>query len=181
MRMRRYFPTLLFLLSAASVLAESTPPDESFEEPVIAPWVESSYSLPPFPKDENLAEFSVDGAPNSKAYVDKTAISIGTNDKVVRYVLVVKTSGGATNVSYEGLRCDTDEYRIYATGTLENTWSKSRVSEWRPFRIHNRPQRSLASYYFCPNRTPIRTAEEGLTALRLGMHPAAARQLYRDI
>ena len=170
---------LLPLLAALPTLAfPQVAPMNDYEEPEIKPWVEADYALPPFPKDEDLVEFEVDGAPNVRAYVDRTAIGAGTPDGVVRYVMVVRTSGGATNVSYEGLRCDTNEYRIYATGTLEKAWAKARSSEWRKFKIHNRPQRSLANYYFCPNFTPVGSVREALNALRLGIHPAAARRTY---
>lgn len=167
---------LLFLLGLSlSTVALAEPPYTEEEDPyAIAPWVENDYTLPPYPKDENLVEFSVDGAPNIKAYVDKTAIGAGTPDNVIRYVMVVKTNGGAVNTSYEGIRCDTSEYRIYATGSQEQTWSKARVSEWRKFKLYNHQQKSLAYYYFCPNFTPIRSVREGLNALREGTHPAAA-------
>lgn len=170
---------LLSLLATLPTLAISqTAPMNDYEEPEIAPWVEADYALPPFPKDEDLVEFELDGAFNMRAYVDQTAIGAGTPDGVVRYVMVVRAGGGATNVSYEGLRCDTNEYRIYATGTQEKTWAKARSSEWRKFKIHNRPQRSLAYYYFCPNFTPVGSVREAQTALRLGTHPAAARRTY---
>jgi hypothetical protein len=171
---------LLFVFSlglCASALAE--PPYVDEDDPyALPPWVESDYTLPAYPKDENLVEFNVDGAPNLKAYVDKTAIGAGTPDSVIRYILVVKTNGGAVNVSYEGVRCDTSEYRIYATGTQEKTWSKARVSEWRRFKIYNQAQKSLANNYFCPNFVPIGSAREGLNALREGVHPAVGRRNY---
>lgn len=168
---------LHFLLLSLATNVIAAPPLLEEEDPyAIAPWVENEYSLPSFPQDENLAEFDIDGTTNIRAYVDKTTLGTGTPDNVVRYVMVVRTSGGATNVSYEGIRCDTSEYRIYATGTQEKTWAKTRNSEWRKFRIHNRPQRSLANYYFCPNFDPIRTPREGLDALMRGIHPAAAQR-----
>lgn len=172
-------PRLFFalLLAGLATGAAAAPPLVEEDDPyALPPWVESDYTLPPFPQDENLAEFDVDGATNIRAYVDKTAIGTGTPDEVVRYVMVIRTSGGATNISYEGIRCATNEYRIYATGTQEKTWAMTRNSEWRKFKIHNRPQRSLASYYFCPNFNPIRTPREGLDALRRGIHPAAAHR-----
>jgi len=168
----------LLWLGLVSTSFAAAPPDDEDDPYAIAPWVESSYNLPPYPKDENLVEFSVDGASNIKAYVDKTALGTGTPDNVIRYIMVVKTTGGAVNTSYEGIRCDTSEYRIYATGTQEQTWSKARVSEWRKFKSYNRPQISLANYYFCPNLTPIRSVREGLDALLKGIHPAAALRNY---
>jgi hypothetical protein len=168
----------LFALGFSSAIFAAPPVVDEDDPYAIAPWVENNYSLPPYPKDDDLVEFSVDGAPNIKAYVDKTAIGAGTPDGVIRYIMVVKTNGGAVNTSYEGIRCATSEYRIYATGTQDKTWSKARTSEWRKFKIYNQQQKSLANYYFCPNFTPIGSAREGLNALREGMHPDAARRNY---
>ncbi len=94
---------------------------------------------------------------------------------MVRYVLVVRTSGGAENVSFEGMRCSERSWRLYATGTRDGQWSKARISEWRP--IENKPinrhHAALSRDYFCPNVNPILDADEGRNALRLGQHPAA--------
>jgi hypothetical protein len=176
---RRVKSGLLILLACAATAALADPAQPNdFEEPEVVPWKESDYSLPPFPKEENLVEFSVAATPTAKFYVDKTAIGTGTADNVVRYIMVVKTEGGATNISYEGIRCDSNEYRIYAVGTREGAWARSRVSEWRRFRLYNAQQKSLANNYFCPNFDPIRTVEEGLDALRRGLHPLVAQRYY---
>ncbi|MDE2600187.1 MAG: CNP1-like family protein [Rhodocyclaceae bacterium] len=173
--MSRYIPLALSLfIGACPAFAEPPQLNTNYAEPEETVWAESNYTLPPFPKDENLAEFSVGGVSATKYYVDKTAIGAGTPDEIVRYVMVVKTAGGAINTSYEGIRCDTNEYRIYATGTRDGTWSKSRITEWRKFQPYNQQQKSLANFYFCPEFHAIKTAEEGLDALRRGMHPAVA-------
>jgi hypothetical protein len=87
----------------------------------------------------------------------------------------VKTSGGATNVSREGMHCDTREYRLYANGRSDGTWAKTRTDAWRP--IENKPvnrhHAALSKEYFCPNGGPILTAEKGREALRLGGNPHA--------
>jgi hypothetical protein len=90
-------------------------------------------------------------------------------------VLVVKTSGGATNVSFEGMRCKELTWKHYATGGSDGTWTKSRATraEWRP--IENKPvnrhHAAISRDLFCPIGSPIQTAEEGRNALRLGKHP----------
>jgi hypothetical protein len=96
-------------------------------------------------------------------------------DGVVRYVLVVQTSGGATNISFEGIRCDAREFRLYASGHREGRWTKARLSEWRP--IENKPvnrhHAALSRDLFCPNGVAIYTPDEGRDALRRGKHPQA--------
>jgi hypothetical protein len=142
-----------------------------------APWQESTYKLPPFPKDENLIEFYVGPTATAKYYIDQTSIGAGGNDNVVRYVIVIKTNGGATNISFEGLRCDSREFRLYATGRNDGTWVEPRSSEWRPLQaltLHKQ-QGALFVNYFCPNRLAIWTPKEGIDALKRGGHPDVTR------
>ncbi|MBX9849085.1 MAG: CNP1-like family protein [Rhodocyclaceae bacterium] len=150
---------------------------KNWEDPDEEPWKESAYTLPTFPREENLIEFYVGPAVTGKYFIDQSTIGAGGNDNVVRYAMVVKTTGGATNISYEGLRCDTGELRIYATGRADGTWVESRQSEWRPLKAQslNRHQGALFVNYFCPNRIAVWTAKEGREALKRGSHPDLAR------
>lgn len=143
------------------------------EDPDAEPWKESNYSLPAFPKDENLVEFYVSAAATAKFYIDKTSIQAGGADGLVRYTLVVKTAGGATNISFEGLRCVESQLKIYATGRADGTWVKNPKPEWKTMKriSFNLHQGALSRNYFCPNFVPIFTAKEGLDALRRGIHP----------
>ena len=139
-----------------------------------APWQELDIDPPAFPKQEDLREFYVSAVATNKYFIDASTLAVGT-DGVVRYVLVVRTSGGATNVSFEGMRCKDLSWKHYATGGSDSNWTKSRVtrSEWRP--IENKPvnrhHAALSRDYFCPMGSAIRTADEGRNALRLGKHP----------
>jgi hypothetical protein len=93
----------------------------------------------------------------------------------VRYVLVVETSGGARNVSFEGIHCKERSWKHYATGRSDSTWTGSRAAriDWRP--IENKPvnrhHAALSRDLFCPLGNAIFTADEGRNALRLGKHP----------
>ncbi|MRR50529.1 MAG: hypothetical protein EG825_06380 [Rhodocyclaceae bacterium] len=139
-----------------------------------APWREESIALPPLPKEENLLEFYVSAGTSNHFYIDGPSIDPG-KDGVVRYTLVIRTSGGATNVTHEGIRCETRELKLYATGTMAGTWSRTRKDEWRP--IENKPvnrhHAALSRDLFCPAGARIYSNEEGREALRLGKHPRA--------
>lgn len=134
-------------------------------------WQEAPTELPRFPQAADLREFHVSATTPHRFFVDGATLSVG-QDGVVRYALVVQSAGGATNVSYEGIRCATREYKIYATGR-DGQWMPVRMSQWRP--IENKPvnryHAALAREYFCPLGTPITSAEEGRMALRSGRHP----------
>lgn len=148
------------------------PPLNDVEE--AGPWQEEVATLPPLPKDENLLEFYVSAGTSNHFYIDGPSIAPG-KDGVVRYTLVIRTSGGATNVTYEGIRCETRELKLYATRTSADAWSRARKDEWRP--IENKPvnrhHAALSRDFFCPAGAQIYSNEEGREALRLGKHPRA--------
>jgi len=140
-------------------------------------WQEQAEVEPPaYPSEDRLIEFQVGNVATNRYFIDGGTISVGS-DGVVRYVLVVLTGGGATNVSFEGINCASREWKHYASGRSDKTWSKSRAAraEWRL--IENKPinphHAFLYRYFFCPVNNAIRNADEGRDALRRGKHPNA--------
>jgi hypothetical protein len=136
---------------------------------------EEEVALPAAPRRENLVEFDVSAATTNHFFVDASTLSV-SNDGVVRYVLVVRTSGGATNTSFEGIRCTSGEYRIYASGRADGSWAKSRSEVWRP--IENKPvnrhHAALSHDFFCPDGLPVGNADAARDALRRGRISRAA-------
>lgn len=161
---------VLFMACGGCALAQFQLRD--LDDPDASQWTEDDLVLPPHPQEASLREFYVGELTTHRFFIDASTLSVG-KDGVVRYVLVVRTSGGAINITFEGMRCSTREYRIYASGRLGGGWMKARLSEWRP--IENKPvnrhHAALSREYFCPNGTPIRSPDEGREALRLGRHP----------
>lgn len=147
---------------------KGTGPNRDFKEaPVQAPLDPSQVVLPPYPKPENLVEYDIGPSAWNRAYVDASSISVG-GDQVVRYVLVLKTPGGANNVSYEGIRCPEWERLSYAYGRSDGTWVRSRQPEWRhiPKSDSLGYYRELAKNLFCDVGLPAGTAEQLAAKLR---------------
>ena len=136
-------------------------------------WKEGEVKLPAYPKAEGLIEFFVSGASSFRFFIDPASVAPGP-DGVVRYTLIARSPSGVSNVSYEGIRCNTNSFRVYALGN-DGRWSV-RESEWRDIepRSVQRWHLELRTQYFCPGRVPIHTAAEGVDALRRGGHPAAS-------
>lgn len=134
---------------------------------------ESETALPAFPQDADLLEFYVSAVTPNRFFIDSRTLAAGA-DGIVRYALVILTGGGATNVTFEGMRCATGEYKIYATGRGDRSWSATRDPAWRP--IENKPinrhHAALSKEFFCPLGNPIMSAGEGLDALKRGRHPS---------
>lgn len=133
-------------------------------------WREIEVELPPPPAEATLRSLFVSAASPNRFFVDEASLSVG-EDGVVRYVLVVRTAGGAQNVSFEGIRCATGEQRIYALGRADGQWVAARRSAWEPIAdtSYNRPRAVLASQHFCDGRIAPRSREAALRGLRDGL------------
>ncbi|MDR2241096.1 MAG: CNP1-like family protein [Zoogloeaceae bacterium] len=135
-------------------------------------WAEQEEVTPPaYPNEQTLIEFDVGPAARNRHYIDAATLNVG-KDGVIRYVIVIKTSGGATNVTYEGIRCDAMTRKAYAFGRGDMTWGNARVSSWQPI-VRGSYQAVLFREYFCPGDIPILKGEEGVDALKRGGHPDA--------
>jgi len=133
--------------------------------------------LPAYPQDRDLVEFFPGPLGSHRYFIDAKSLSIG-NDGIVRYSVVVKTSGGATNVAYEGIRCSSGEKRLYAMGDRHQKWMEAKRSDWEPIRTGkpNAYQGILFSEYFCPDRAAVLPDREtALRALRSGRRESEMR------
>jgi hypothetical protein len=135
------------------------------------PPVESEVQLPPFPNDADLLPFYVRATDPNEYFVDASSLAVGS-DGIVRIALLVRSPQGAVSVRFEGFWCEASQRKVYAIGGVNRTWTKPRTVEWTLIGsgasgLH---ERVLARDYLCPNGIPIRTAREGIQALRRGGH-----------
>ena len=162
-------------LLAGLALVCAGPAVAGFEEDYEArQWQEMVVQLPKAPQSESLLPFFVSAASDNKFFVDGSTLSVG-EDGVVRYALVVLAPAGGRNVSFEGLRCETKEWRIYASGRNDGSWSKSRVNQWTRIQdaAGNRHHAALYLDYFCPGGAIVRNTAEALDAFKRGGYGGA--------
>jgi len=133
------------------------------------PWSEVAAQLPPYPTAENLVEFNVSSATRHKHFIDTASISVG-EDKIVRYTVVIEAAGGARNVSFEGMRCETAERRLYAYGHSDGSWSKARNAGWEDIKLRSLRsyQKALYEAHFCPGGINVKDVKEAVNNLRQG-------------
>lgn len=138
-------------------------------------WQELEFQLPAKPERANYLGFYVSATTDNRFFVDAKSVSIGA-DGVVRYTLIIETAGGANNVSFEGMRCETRERRTYAFGRSDGVWSKSRSNQWEKIReaANNRQYAALFLEYFCPGGVIVAKAEDALGLLRRGGYSPAS-------
>lgn len=137
-------------------------------------WKEIQAQIPPYPKADDLIPFDLGPTSGHKFFIDAKSLSVG-EDGVTRYTLLVKTSGGATNVSFEGIRCEAREQRVYAFGRPNGEWSRARDSKWKPIigKEVNGHHYMLHMDYFCSNKrypVPVAQVIKGLKAGGLREH-----------
>jgi len=166
--LRRLAPLLLAWGISGPALGQWQGWDYDFDQEK-KPWRELQAQLPKYPADGSLVAFPGAPATGHRYFVDRGSISIG-EDGVVRYTLVIKTSGGATNVTFEGIRCEAREYKTYAAGRPDGTWVRARNPQWRniEYKSYNPYHYYLFNEAFCRGKFVVPSVEEAIRGLREG-------------
>ncbi len=138
-----------------------------FDEEEEKPWEELPLQLPPFPVDANFLSFYVSPTATNRFYLDTASLSVGS-DGVVRYVLLALSDSGVRNITYEGMRCQTRERRIYATGRSDGSWAEVRAGKWVRIReqVTNRQHAALFTDLLCPDGVIAHRVSDILRSLK---------------
>ena len=124
--------------------------------------------LPSYPEESDLLEFLPRRNSANHFYIDRNSVSIGA-DRVVRYSAIVKSPSGALTTSYEGMRCKTSEYKVYAFGIENGEWTNSRDAQWRVIPKTSGDFRfALYKDYFCDLAAIAGRNEKDLIANLIG-------------
>jgi len=162
------FGLTLFAMTQISI-AQPVEFNKNYKDDEVKPWEEIEAELPLAPKAEDLLHFYVGPTATQKFSVDAKSLSIG-KDGVVRYTLVAVSSGGAKNISFEGIRCASFEKKIYALGREDGTWARSRRDQWEGIVRSkvNRQHAALALDYFCSGLTIMGNEKDMLQRIKSG-------------
>ena len=101
------------------------------------------------PNKASLQPFYVSRTTVFKFAIDTNSIMIGA-DGVTRYIVVITNPSGENQAQYEGIRCDSAQWRIY--GNFANqVWKENPLSTWRNIdnNVVNRYQAALAQRALC--------------------------------
>lgn len=154
---------------AVSLMACAGDPLQSGLDP-FAPMVfkEGTTKMPLTPPNKSTTiPFYVSQATIFKFAIDTDSILIGA-DGVTRYIVVITSPSGGEQTQYEGIRCDSYQWRLY--GTLDNgKWNENPLSTWNAIKekTPNRYQAALASGAFCN----INTQEKNITTILKSLNP----------
>ena len=149
--------TAVFALLSAGCggTSESTTLQDQTDETEKPVWKEATSQLPEYPRQQDLLPVALES--RNQHFIDGRSLS-RLSDGVVRYTIVIRSPSGVDNVFYEGLRCETNEFKPYAYG-VGGRWREMQDPQWR--RTTNRGTRSytavLRETYMCDsNRWPLR-------------------------
>jgi len=119
------------------------------------------------PNPATLQKFYVSNNTSFQFAVDTSSILIGS-DGVTRYIVVITSPNQNQQIQYEGIRCDTYQWRLY--GNFENnTWRENPLSTWKEMKTKapNRYQASLAQGAFCD----LNTQEKSINTILKSLNP----------
>jgi hypothetical protein len=132
-------------------------------------------ALPAYPSAASLRRLDLGPDEAFEYSIDMDSVSVAPGP-ILLYTLVARSPAGATNVTYEGMRCRPVERKIYALGRSDGTWAPSKSPAWLAINRSMKAQMTLADFYFCPGRRSVLTVDEALRAIRSGRHPDALPQ-----
>ncbi|MFT3778102.1 MAG: CNP1-like family protein [Ottowia sp.] len=158
-------------LAMGACLAVSIPALAQYADLDRADWKEDTAPPPPEYSSRGLIEIEMPRSASVKMGVDPKTIAINHATGIVRYVVVAR-GPSAVNASYEGIRCATGEYKVYARQTEGNPWSPSGEDDWKPMRgqsgvVVSHPYR-LARDGICIGTGVRQTVDDMVRELRSG-------------
>jgi hypothetical protein len=142
--------------------------------PVVEPpaWKEEVSELPAYPVEDRLLEVPASQPGyDFRVFIDPDSLSVG-GDQVVRYSLVIISSSGVRNISYEGMHCGKREYRRYAYGS-DDAWFPIEASPWQRLSDSGMDHYHHVLYweYLCD---PVRTNPDVAEILRRIRNPSGS-------
>lgn len=158
----------LGLLSACGLISQEKNFDEDLPEYRAdlpdAEWSVLSTRLPAVPEMKNLLPIEPGMVQTSFKYgVDPASIRVDPG-RIVRFTLVSSSDLGATNISYEAMRCGTREIRNVAIARPGQGWQRAYNDDWRPIEATNRTavQNVLYKGVFCAGGGPASMSADTL-------------------
>jgi hypothetical protein len=148
-------------LFALALIAPGLAAAQLFED---KDWKESEVPPPPSFVQSRAIPIDMPGFANLKYGIDPNTIVI-TKDGVVRYVLIASRQGGASNASYEGIRCATEEVKTYARFN-DGKWDAVKDPDWRRFREAPGYVQRLSYQGMCRGHAPQVSVVETARILR---------------
>jgi hypothetical protein len=158
----------LGLLSACGMISQEKNFDEDLPEYRAdlpdAEWAVLATRMPAVPEAKDLLPIQPDMAQTSFTFgVDPKSIRVDPG-RIVRFTLVSTSDLGATNISYEAMRCGMRQVRNVAIARPGQGWQRAYNEEWRTIDNSNRTavQNVLFKGVFCAGGGPASMSADTL-------------------
>jgi len=116
---------------------------------------------PPRHPNGNTSWLVISGGPvyQNQIALDADSLSIGT-DAVIRYTLRITSSEGVANISHQGLRCDSREFKLFAIAL-------AKIMNGKTLKPHNGDAFNPAMCHklYLPATIYVKTADPWITPL----------------
>ncbi len=150
----------------------------SYDDSQDIPWIENETEVLASPREEDLVRVAIDQMPPGMSlFIDSRRLTMNPADRVIRLWLVVRSEAGVDNGSFEGFRCATREYKVYAYSNPSRTppVTKAKRPRWRSIsRLRSSNYRlELLQDYFCSHGR-ARSANE----IRLALNDEIERDTF---
>jgi hypothetical protein len=164
-RRRPIWMTSAMVFSVLGTAAHFAQAQGSFTDEKV--WTEAAVAPPATFNTELLLPFDVRKSSTLTYGIDPNTLTVG-EDGVVRYVMVARSSSGALNVLYQGIRCATAETKTYGRLSDKGNWNASPDTAWQElsFRGSTRPAMILARQGVCEGRAVTGSAQKILATLK---------------
>jgi hypothetical protein len=131
--MKSKFAAIFSVLTACTLNTHAAnsdmpPPREDPSEKI---WIETEAPPAPAYDLDRLIPLHISVNSSLQYGLDPQTLSISPTEGLVRYVLVARSSSGATNVVYEAIRCATREFKTYARASQDGVWRAQNSPQWR--------------------------------------------------
>ena len=139
-------------------------------QPVDPPaWQEEAVRLPASINLDRVVTFELNKSAQLVFGIEADSLRVDP-DGVVRYAFVARSSSGAVNVLFEGIRCQTAEVKLYAHWDQGSGWTPVAASDWKPLSFQGPTRRAMqmARGGVCAQATPNTSPARILETLRNG-------------
>jgi len=170
----RFVPVFFVLAALGAASAAQAEKDRfgygpekfDFDPTLVEQWKEAQVPPPAYPDDRDLLAVPLPPSDSVKAYLDAQSLSRAL-DRVGRYTLVVESPAGARSVFFEGIRCETREYKTYAIGA-DGALKPVKQPKWQPipYLERNALRFTLYKHYVCDDASSARTPQELIPLLK---------------
>lgn len=133
-------------------------------------WKEAEVPAPPalnVTDLKRLVPFEVSAHSELRWAVDPAAITI-TDDGLVRYVVVARSTSGLINALYEAINCNKAEFKTYARYNAHGGWVTVEAPQWRSLydKLPSRHALMLAKQGACVGHATAQSATEMVQTLK---------------